>query len=443
MKTGPGSKGRRPPRHGRGGIKLAYCDIPGNVYEHPEAVPAFRSGRRFTRVNPKELIPLPHGSLLYTLPGRLPVFFDDRTGHFAHFDEGPDGTPALAAAAFLSSAYLRTALPAFIKKEDAPVLPLWAYAGVVLRNGAFMVPAIRVDDDPRSDPALHENERLFAQKSRETTALFPENRLVAQLAKCSSEYRCLCARNFFLGRFEAPLPTSPACNARCLGCLSHQDAGDTGFCGSQERLADPPSPDEIAETILHHFGRVERAVASFGQGCEGEPLLRAADLAQAIQKVRAHDSRGTIALNTNGSLPGAAARLIDAGLDAIRVSMNSPTPEYYVRYYRPVNYTFGDVERTLEAALGAGIFVSINLFFLPGFTDMETEVESLCAFLDRFPVNMIQARNLNMDPDYYLDSIGFVESPAMGVRAMLALLREKYPRIRIGYYNPPKESWQG
>jgi hypothetical protein len=81
--------------------------------------------------------------------------------------------------------------------------------------------------------------------------------------------------------------------------------------------------------------------------------------------------------------------------------------------------------------------VSINLFFLPGFTDMETEVDALTDFLHRFPVSMIQTRNMNIDPDYYFEMIGYRESEPLGIRELLALLKEQFPAIRLGYYNPP------
>lgn len=72
---------------------------------------------------------------------------------------------------------------------------------------------------------------------------------------------------------------------------------------------------------------------------------------------------------------------------------------------------------------------------------MESEVRSLFDFLDRFPVNMLQARNLNMDPDYYLDRIGCDMTGDIGVTALIAMLRERYPSMKIGYYNPPKEDF--
>ncbi len=418
----------------------AYCDTAGTVYEMPGAEPAFRVGRRFVRVEPSDLIKLPFGSELFSMPGRPPVFYDRKRGFEAH-ERDADGGTMWAAASFLCSGYLRTHLPAYVLSAGAPELPLWAYAGLVLIDGEFYAPAFRVDDDPRSDPELHLDDAALEAHTSLVKKQYPDNRLVRQLERCATGYRCLCARNFFLGRYEAPLPTSPACNARCLGCLSYQDADESGFCQSQERLDFAPTPEEIAQIILHHVERVDASVASFGQGCEGEPLLRAADLARAVRIVRAQTGRGTITMNTNGSVPEGVRALVDAGLDSIRISLNSPTEEYYLRYYRPRNYGFADVKRSIAIALEAKIFVSINLFFLPGFTDMESEWESLCGFLREFPVNMIQARNLNMDPDLYLDRIGFRESEPIGVRAMIGRLRAEFPAIRIGYYNPAKETF--
>jgi pyruvate-formate lyase-activating enzyme len=423
------------------GLCLAYADSDGNVWDFPDIEPAFRTGRRFVRVDPGELIPLPYGSYLFSLPGRYPVFYNQNNDDFNHIEVSYKGDEISAASAFLASAYLRTYLPAFIKKDDAPVLPLWAYAGLVLIDGGFYVPGVRIDEDPRSDPAIHENDDELRPAISETKKRFPDNRLVRQLARCATRYRCLCARNFFLGRYEAPVPTTVACNARCAGCLSLQEDASP-FPPSQPRLDFNPSPDEIAQVILRHFSRVDRAVASFGQGCEGEPLLRADDLASAVRLVREGTGDGTININTNGSRPEGVRELIASGIDSIRISLNSPTPEYYARYHRPVNYSYDDVMRSLDAALNAGIFVSINLFFLPGFTDSEEEVEALRKFLSRYPVNMIQTRNLNLDPDFYFDMTGFRDSAPVGISSLIRLLRREYPGMRLGYYNPPKEKFR-
>ncbi len=422
-------------------LRLAYCDRDGSVYEHPDLLPALRTGRAFVPAQQDDLIPLPYGSVLFSLPDRSPVSCNPTEGGFKTIRRSPDGKQAWAASSFLSSGYLRTYLPAFERKENARLLPLWAYCGLVMRDGEFYVPAVRIDEDVRSDPAEHENDDELAEAIKKTRREHPRNRLINQLSTCSVEYRCLCARNFFLSRHEAPIPTSRACNARCLGCLSQQS--DSGFSESQHRIGFDPTPDEIAEVMLHHAERVDAPVMSFGQGCEGEPLLRGEDLANAIIMVRERSRRGTINLNTNGSKPDMVKRMINAGLDSIRISFNSPTRSCYERYFRPKGYSYDDVLRSLDIAIKSGIFVSINLFFLPGFTDMESEVASLTGFLDRFPVNMIQTRNLNIDPDYYLDNVGYEESPALGIRNLLALLRQRYPRLALGYYNPPRERFQG
>lgn len=419
----------------RGSYCAAYADASGNIWDAPRCHPAFRTGNRFVDVAPEKLIPLPYGSTLFMLPGRIPIR-RSRNGRFEPLTDVPSFGEVYAVSAFCASGYLRTYLPAFMRKSGAPVLPMWAYAGLAFHNGSYVVPAMRIDEDPRSDPAIHEDEEALLTAIKEERRRAPRNKLVEQLATCALTYRCLCAGNFFLGRYEAPVPTTPSCNADCVGCLSHQPSG-APFPPSQNRLNFAPTAEDIADVIIRHFARVENAVASFGQGCEGEPLMRAEDIARAITLVRATTDRGTININTNGSLPKAVRRLIDAGLDSIRVSLNSPTEEYYTRYHRPRGYRFSNVCATIAEALDAGIFVSINLFFMPGFTDMETEVESLIRFLERFPVHMIQTRNMNIDPDYYFESIGYQESDPIGVENLINLLRERFPAMRLGYYNPP------
>jgi pyruvate-formate lyase-activating enzyme len=416
---------------------LAYSDKTGKVYDFPGMTAAFRSGRTFINARIEDCIPMPYGSYLFSLPGRRPVCYDKKSGTFSKIDDWD----IAAVSSFLSSGYLRTYLPAFTRDNDSPLLPLWAYCGLAIVNGEFYTPAIRIDDDPRSDPAIHENSDELAGAIAICKSEMPGNSLVKQLSLCASKHNCLCARNFFLSRYEAPLPTTRSCNAVCLGCLSRQPA-NLGIPASQERLAVEPSPADIAEVIARHLSNVKGGIASFGQGCEGEPLLRSSDLSKAIKMAREKTISGTINLNTNGSLPNNAREIIESGLDSIRISMNSATPEYYTRHYRPKGYSHSDVLRTIEISLEAGIFVSINLFFMPGFTDSEQEVDALFSLLKRYPINMIQTRNLNMDPDFYLDSIGFKDSQAIGIAGLIKLIKREFPKIMLGYYNPSKERFK-
>ena len=119
---------------------------------------------------------------------------------------------------------------------------------------------------------------------------YPDNRLMRHLEKCALEYGCPAGKNFFLGRYEAPLPTSVVCNARCLGCISLQT--DNNLCACQDRISFIPDPEEIAGVALEHILKVEKAVVSFGQGCEGEPLTSADAIEKAIVLIRGKDREG-------------------------------------------------------------------------------------------------------------------------------------------------------
>jgi pyruvate-formate lyase-activating enzyme len=269
----------------------------------------------------------------------------------------------------------------------------------------------------------------------------PGNRLREHLEHCALVYGCPAGKNFFLGRYEAPLPTSSRCNARCLGCLSLQPEG-SGIPCSQRRIAFTPTPQEIADLALVHLRAVPRAVVSFGQGCEGDPLLAAATIAPAIARIRAATRHGTINLNTNGSLPAALDTLLDAGLDSLRVSLNSLRPETYRAYFRPSGYTLEDVRRSVALALARGRIVCLNYLNLPGFSDTPAEAAALVAFLETHPVHMIQWRNLNFDPLRYLEAMGAAAAGApIGMEALLRRIRSAFPAIRFGYFNPPREAF--
>jgi wyosine [tRNA(Phe)-imidazoG37] synthetase (radical SAM superfamily) len=179
-------------------------------------------------------------------------------------------------------------------------------------------------------------------------------------------------------------------------------------------------------------------VVSFGQGCEGEPLLQADLLERSIRLIRSRTSRGTINLNTNASLPKVVDRLAQAGLDSIRVSLNSAQAEKHRLYYRPKGFDFVDVCRSIEVMKRAQRHVSLNYFILPGCTDDPDEYRALCALIAAYHPDFIQLRNLNMDPEDYLRVIEHQpNTPPLGIRNWLSALRQKFPALGFGYYNPP------
>ena len=210
---------------------------------------------------------------------------------------------------------------------------------------------------------------------------------------------------------------------------------------SQNRIAFTPSAAEIAEVALTHINRVPNAVVSFGQGCEGDPLMAAREIAPAIRRIREQTAAGTINMNTNASLPDVLTALIDAGLDSIRVSMNSVREACYQAYFRPQGYHFAHVLESIDRAIATGRHVAINYLNCPGFTDCVEEAAALSVFLEKHPVQLIQWRNLNFDPQHYLQRMRAAASlgPPVGMDRLLQMIRKSFPGLQFGYFNPPKE----
>ncbi len=415
--------------------KLVYADSRGQIYDHPELQLAGRCGSGFYRIPESELMPLPPGSDLFVLPGRLAVGYDPRRRRFQTLSEikGQPG-PGLAVAAFMAPAHTMSYLAAYQTVPRAPVLPLFAYTAVGWKAGGFWVAGWRSDPDPRQDLVNFDCQQIEAGV-RIRLASQPDNRLLRHLSHCALTYGCPAAKNLFLERWEAPLPTSPSCNARCLGCLSQQKRSP--FPAPMKRIRFIPRPEEIAEVAVPHLEQAENAVASFGQGCEGEPLLQGSTLQEAIGLIRRQVARGVLNLNTNGSRSETVAHLVAAGLDSLRVSLNSARPTYYSAYYRPQDYHFTEVVAALKAAKAGGARVSLNYLIFPGVSDDPAEVSALEELIAQTRIDLIQLRNLNIDPDYYLTGIGFqTEQKPLGIRRMVVRLQRNFPHLRFGYFNP-------
>ncbi|MFQ5894482.1 MAG: radical SAM protein [Nitrospinota bacterium] len=421
--------------------RMVFADEGGRVYDHPELALAGFDGEDVVAPEPEDLIPLPPGSKLFTLPGSRAVGLSPETGE-ALLADSPGPSPPLAAAAFPAPGYARTLLPAahYEGEGKRPPLPLWPYTACGFEEeGGFVVAAIRVDESARWEPERYDDTSL-PELVRERLAASPRNRLLKHLSRCALDYHCFAAKNLFLGRWEVGLPVAPLCNADCRGCLSFQPAGE--FPASHERIDFVPTAEELAEVAVPHLERAEFALASFGQGCEGEPLLQARQVERAVRLMREATPRGTVHLNTNGSRPEWIPRLAAAGLDSVRVSLNSAQPELYRRYYRPAEYGFGEVRETIARAVGAGLYTSLNYFVFPGVSDREEELEALLRLAGETGFHLLQLRNLSIDPGLYLRSMPRPRGRLLGVRRWVDGLRRELPGVALGYFNRPKEEWR-
>ena len=425
---------------GPGPLRLVVSDPQGKIFDHPFLKLAGRSGDRMVVPPPSEMVPLPVGSQLFTLPGRIPIGWDEGGESFVSSEKvnlGKREIDCTAVAAFLPPGYVRTLLPATQLRSKAPVLPLWAYSSVGWKGGRFWATGLLIDPNPHWHPRYFKNDRLLSKKADSALKQNPENRLLRQLSRCALEYHCFAAKNVFSRRWECPLPTSPSCNADCLGCISLQPSE---CCpASMERIQFIPTVDEVLDVALPHLEKAEDAIVSFGQGCEGEPLMQWRLLETSIRKLREKTDRGTINLNTNGSFPKRVEKLCEAGLESIRVTLNSSHADYYRRYHRPKTYTFKDVLDSLVIPKKKGVYTSINLLVLPGFTDREEEVKGLIELVKRTRLDLIQMRNLNIDPDLYLKEMG--EGVGIGISEMIGILKKEFPSLQLGYFNRTKENF--
>lgn len=408
------------------------ADSKGRITERPELAAAGRSGHAIYPLDAAQLIPIPKASRLYLLPKRRALGFDAQ-GSIAKAD-----AEYVAVAAFLPPGYAALSLAAYEPDRGAPRLPLFCYCAVCWHRGKFLVPAFRVDCDPRHDPSSFDMQKVCREVHRRLRQ-YPGNRLLAHHGLvCVKEYGCPNAANLFLQRWEAPVAVSGGCNAACQGCISKQQRGSVP--STQSRIGFVPTVEEIVELAVEHLEKAPRAMISFGQGCEGEPLLEGDLIEAAIRAIRKKTGRGAIHINTNASRPEIVERLAAAGLDSIRISMNSARPELYAAYYRCRSYSFDDVLKSFLIARKAGLWISINYLTFPGVTDDPAEYSALCRLLGKTKPDMIQWRNLNIDPDWYMDTVDRTcpsrSQKSMGLPALMERIHSRFPKIRFGYFNP-------
>ncbi|MFC1570638.1 radical SAM protein [Candidatus Omnitrophota bacterium] len=390
-------------------------------------------GGEFFRLKPFDLIEIHPDSEIFLLPCRAPVGYDPSAGKYVKINE----KGYLAVSAFPAPGRTTTYSASYSERGRVRILPLFSYAAVAFYRGKFYVAATCVDRERRQ--SLKGMDISLVEKGvKDLRKVFPKNRLVRHLEGCALNYGCPAAKNFFLKRYEGPLPTSPSCNAVCLGCISKQPRKSCSV--TQPRITFIPTAEEIAEVALFHIKNVADPVVSFGQGCEGEPLMVGKVLVEAVRMIRKSTSKGMVNLNTNASKPEVIRELFDAGLDSIRVSTNSLREKYYNVYYKPRGYTFSDVKKSIRYAKKANGFVSLNYLVMPGFTDLLKETEALEKFIEKNKVDMIQWRNLNYDPKKYFKKIKYTPKSEriVGVKELIEIIGKKYPRVMCGYFNPSK-----
>ena len=410
---------------------VVYSTPQGEVGEDPHLQALDASGGPLL---PGELIPLPEGSTLAMLPQRLAAGLT-AGGERMTVEAGL----GWALAALLPIGYTRLRMPAYELTGQSEPLPFFGYTAIAGYRGRIYAAAERTDQPARWLPSAFNAHRLKRLVEARLEAE-PENRVLRQHAHCALEYHCPTASNLFFGRWEGAVAVSAGCNARCIGCISKQE--EEQLVSPQDRLLFRPTIDEVVQVAATHLQSAPDAIISFGQGCEGEPLLQAHLIERSIRAIRSRTSEGVININTNASNPRALQRLYEAGLDMLRASTISARHETYAAYYRPIGYSLADVKQSLQLAHAAGVYGSINLLCFPGLTDAEVEVEALLRFLREAQVKLVQLRNLTIDPEVLLPRLPPELRPgspdlgqALGMKTLIRTLRRELPEVEIGNFS--------
>lgn len=402
----------------------------GNIAENTEYTALARCSRdKLREPEEREMIPMPYASEIHFLKHRDPMGIKKgkKTHYFTSYGE------QVCAVAFIPPpGFTRTLLPAYHIKKNV-LLPFFAYTMGAFAEENLYIAAVKTDSSLRWEPSQYNSPDL-KRKIEIKIKKYKNNRLIKHLAACALDYGCYNAQNIFYDRWEGGIPVSVSCNAGCLGCISKKRPAK--LQSPQSRISFVPSVEEILEIAVPHL-RMGRSIISFGQGCEGEPLTQADLIADSIRRIRMETDRGTLHMNTNGINFQGALKVIEAGIDSIRVSMNSAVEDTYSHYFDISARNLTYLKKTIRAAKDAGVFVSVNYLVMPGVNDNEREAEVFLNFLGEYKPDMIQMRNLNIDPELYFQKMPTLQGKALGIVNLLDLFKKEYENILIGNFNVP------
>ena len=163
-------------------ILAVVADAQGEVFEHPDLLMAGMNGTQTERPLAAEMIPMPEGSRLFTIPQTPPIGFDRRSGECLTAERLPKqlgGGPIQAVSAFLTPGFTRTLLPAADYQRKKMTLPLWSYTAVgwCVEEERFYVAAVQVDRNSQWQPD-HFDDRKLDPLVRKALQANPDNRLL-------------------------------------------------------------------------------------------------------------------------------------------------------------------------------------------------------------------------------------------------------------------------
>lgn len=75
------------------------------------------------------------------------------------------------------------------------------------------------------------------------------------------------------------------------------------------------------------------------------------------------------------------------------------------------------------------------MLFFPGLNDREEEITAWKKFLAETKIDMIQLRNLNIDPDAFLEIMPKPQGKMYGTRFFIEEIKRCFPQLIIGSFS--------
>jgi len=97
------------------------------------------------------------------------------------------------------------------------------------------------------------------------------------------------------------------------------------------------------------------------------------------------------------------------------------------------------VRTGIRTAKESGLYTTLNYLVFPGVTDREEELDAFLDLIRETRADMVQMRNLSIDPELYLRTVPPSRGRCLGIRSVCRAIRREFPEVEIGYFNRPKE----
>ena len=311
---------------------LLFADPSGRCYEHPRLLATVRSGRRGCSLPPEPGVPLPEGGRLCTCPAAGRWGWTRRPASWCSCPRSqvgrrrfvPDAVGALAPARLDADLPPRRGAQADGAGASAVGVHRggWVGRGRPGRLGAAHRPAHALGPGA----LLHAGARrrgceARARRTRRTGCCGSSRPARWSIAASPR-------RTSSTAGTRGRIPVSTMCNAALRGLHLRPARGRARRRRTSGWTTDPRAEEMARVARGPPAARAgPRAMVSFGQGCEGEPLTRWRVIAEAIRlHPRAQTAGARCNINTNGRLTAGAGRAVRRR--ARRRSASRSTPRW-------------------------------------------------------------------------------------------------------------------